>query len=191
MNIALYGGTFNPPHFGHLHVAAEVHRLLHVDKVLFIPSYVPPHKSPSGIIDAEHRLAMVRLAIAAQCYCDVSDIEIISKKVCYTIDTVRTLKSTHPEWNDVYFVVGFDSIPDIYTWKSCDALFEEVTIVVLIRPGYYAAQKDERFLYLDNSPFDASSTDIRAFIEAKKDCEGLLPRAVYHYIKTHGLYLTQ
>jgi nicotinate-nucleotide adenylyltransferase len=189
MNIALYGGTFNPPHCGHLHVADEVRRLLQVDKVLFIPSYVPPHKSPKGIIPADDRLAMIRLAIAERPYCDVSDIEVASKDVCYTIDTVRALKAAHPDWKDVYFVVGFDSIPDIYTWKMCDVLFEEVTIVVLIRPGYYAAQKDKRFLYLNNSPFNASSTDIRALIRGNKNYAGLLPRPVADYIKAHALYI--
>ncbi|MBN1493794.1 MAG: nicotinate (nicotinamide) nucleotide adenylyltransferase [Candidatus Omnitrophica bacterium] len=188
MKVALYGGTFNPPHNGHLHVADEVYRLLHVDQIFFIPAFIPPHKSPYGIIAADARIDMVKAAIADKPFCAVSDIEVMSGQVCYTIDTVRTIKSEHPEWDDLYFIIGSDSIPDIYTWKQCEVLCQEVTIVVVKRPGYYSAQHDKRFVYLDNVPCAASSTEIRSTIRNGHVPEDLMPPAVVDYIKKHSLY---
>lgn len=188
MNVALYGGTFNPPHNGHIHVACEVHRLLAIDEVIFIPSYIPPHKSPKGIIKAHHRFEMVKVATAPFPFCTVSDIEVASEQVCYTVDTVRALVKEHPEWETVYCIVGADSIPEIYTWKLFKNLAEEVTIVVHTRKGYGATQRDERFMYLESADYEASSTELRHKIRERAPYEEWVPQAVGNYIKQHDLY---
>ncbi len=188
MNIALYGGTFDPVHNGHIHVACEVSRLLAVERIVFIPSFLPPHKEPAGISAAHDRYEMLKQALVNLPFCTISTIEADSECICYTIDTVRKLKQNHLEWEQVYFIIGSDSIPDIYTWKEVDSLCREVTIAVAKRTERVQETGDSRFIYLDNTVCEIASRDIRAHIQTNKPFEHLVPSVVATYIRTHGLY---
>lgn len=188
MRVALYGGTFNPPHNGHLTAAQEAHRLLSLDVVVFIPSYLPPHKSHDNIISVVHRMAMVESMIMPYSYMQVSDIELLQEKVCYTIDTVRVLKEQHPDWDTLYFLVGTDFVSDFRTWKNYESLFQEVQIVVAARFAGMAEERDDRFIYLDNCVCEVSATRIRDMIRTGASYERYVPSTVRAYIQKHSLY---
>jgi len=135
MRIGLFGGTFNPIHFGHLRVALEIHEGFSLDSCYLIPSAIPPHKSLDGIIDAQSRLEMVRLAASNTPGFAVSDIEINRSGPSYTIDTVRRFKSMMGKDATFFFIVGLDAFLEIDTWNSCMELFRQISFIVMTRPG--------------------------------------------------------
>jgi len=134
MNIGLFGGTFNPIHYGHLRPILEIQEAFCLDTVYFIPSAVPPHKSPHGIADAGDRCQMIRLAIAGQQGFLLSDAELDRPGPSYAIDTVVDFASKFPEGTRLYLVVGLDAFLEIDTWKSYPAFFEQVPFIVMERP---------------------------------------------------------
>ena len=115
MNIGIFGGSFNPPHMAHLVVAETVRDLFGLDKILWIPGYIPPHKTHLRLVDANHRLAMVELAAASNPHFEVSDLEIARKGTSFTVDTVTMLKTSHPE-HRYSLIIGEDSLLDFMTW---------------------------------------------------------------------------
>jgi len=138
MRIGLLGGTFNPIHRGHLHIADQVHTRLNLDHILFIPTGDPPHKSLKSLAPAHHRLEMVKLAIKDFPYFRVSEIEIFSSETCYTIDTLQKLKSQVD--GELFFLVGLDAFLDLPTWKAADRLVTEANFVVVSRPEIQFSQ---------------------------------------------------
>ncbi len=135
--IGLFGGTFNPIHIGHLRSAIEVKETFGLNKVYLILSAVPPHKSNIGLIDAEDRLAMIRLAIEG--YDDkksfeISDVEIKRSGRSYSIDTVRYFKSLAQKNDSLYLIMGLDAFLEIHSWKSYESLLETISIIVMARP---------------------------------------------------------
>ncbi|MFC1809850.1 nicotinate-nicotinamide nucleotide adenylyltransferase [Candidatus Omnitrophota bacterium] len=101
---------------------------------------------------------------------------------------MKALKDKHPEWESVYFIIGADSIPEIYTWNRFEDLCNEVTIVVHTRRGFESPQRDKRFMYLESTSYVASSTEIRAKIRVNDPYEEFVPQSIVHYIKNHNLY---
>jgi nicotinate-nucleotide adenylyltransferase len=133
MRIGLLGGTFNPIHRGHLHIADQARTRLGFDQIIFIPTGDPPHKSVETLAPAHHRLEMVKLATQPFPYFRVSDIEASSSETCYTIDTLNSLK--HQIEGELFFLVGLDAFLDFPTWKAADQLFTNVNFIVISRPG--------------------------------------------------------
>jgi len=132
--IGIFGGTFDPIHFGHLRAALEVHEGFALDEILFIPAALPPHKTPAEITDAARRLEMVIRAIDDHLGFRVSDIELKRRGPSYTIDTVRRLRQAlHPS-GDLYLIVGLDAFLEIHTWKSYRELLAETAFIVIARP---------------------------------------------------------
>ncbi|MEE8399189.1 MAG: nicotinate-nucleotide adenylyltransferase [Desulfobacterales bacterium] len=131
----LFGGTFNPIHLGHLHAAQAVKEQFHLDKMILIPSALPPHKTPVGIADARDRMEMTRIAIADLAGFSVSDLELKRKGPSYTIDTVYHFEQTSPADVQHYFILGLDAFLEIDTWKSYRALFQQIAFIVMNRPG--------------------------------------------------------
>lgn len=130
--LGIFGGTFNPIHVGHLVVAEEVRERFLLDRVLFIPAYLPPHKSVD-IAPANHRLSMVRIAIKENPYFGVSDIEMRRSKKSYTIDTLKTLREqTEAEF---YFLIGTEAFLQLHTWREPPKLFEYTNFVIMERTG--------------------------------------------------------
>lgn len=132
--VGLFGGTFNPIHFGHLRAALEIKEAFSLDSIYIIPSAIPPHKNNLGLVKAVDRLEMIRLAVSDYPGFVVSDIEIKRSGPSYTIDTVDHFKSTFSEGNRLFLVMGVDAFLEIDTWKSYRALLRLIPIIVMARP---------------------------------------------------------
>jgi nicotinate-nucleotide adenylyltransferase len=147
MKIALFGGTFDPVHYGHLRLAEEVREALGFATVLFMPSATPPHKAREEVTPVDVRLKMLRAAVASNPHFEVSDIEVVRQgeegAYSYTVDTVKELmaahagtKGTEAQELEISLIVGSDSFNEITTWCDYDTLLELVSFVVVARPGY-------------------------------------------------------
>ena len=138
MRIGLFGGTFNPVHMGHLNVAKEVKDGFPLDKVIFFPSAIPPHKITESVVSAEDRLHMLRIAISSHpefsTAFDISDIELKRVGPSYTIDTVNDYQSKMSGNNQLYLIMGIDAFFEIDTWKSFQDLFYTISFIVMPRP---------------------------------------------------------
>lgn len=212
----MLGGTFNPIHYGHLAASEEVRERLKLDRVLFVPSFLPPHKRKEEIPSPSQRLSMVRLAIADNVHFETSEIEVTRGGKSYTIDTITALRSLHPG-AEFFFITGVDSFFEIETWKQWERLLSLCTFVVLSRPGYrfsdllrigfmqsagkkllsldradirHAKVRAGRFtLYLELiSHYDISSTMIRKRLRRGGSVKYLLPDPVENYIIKNKLY---
>ncbi len=135
MKIGLFGGTFNPIHFGHLRTVREVQEGFDLDEVYLIPSALPPHKAPESVADAQDRLEMTRLAVSDCTDIRVSDVELRRSGPSYTIDTVRHFKSVISPETELFFILGIDAFLEIDYWKSYEALFRLIPFIVMARPG--------------------------------------------------------
>jgi nicotinate-nucleotide adenylyltransferase len=151
MKIGILGGTFNPIHLGHLHLALEVHSTLNLDEILLIPTGIPPHKPDEKLALPSSRLEMVRMAIKGYPFLHVSDIEIRRPTPSYSIDTVRALKKGSPG-NQFYFIIGLDAFLEIESWREPHVLLEMLHFVVVSRPGF-------QFRQLTRLPFLSRSSE--------------------------------
>ena len=133
--VGLFGGTFDPIHFGHLRAALEVKEAFALDICHLIPAAVPPHKNVNAVAVARDRLEMIRLAISGDAEFCVSDAELNRTGRSYTIDTVRHFKAILPQDAECFLILGQDAFLEIDTWKSYRALFDLVTLVVMQRPS--------------------------------------------------------
>lgn len=131
--IGLFGGTFNPIHLGHVRVVREVKTGFDLDKIFIIPSALPPHKEVGGVVDAENRLEMIRLAFSNDPDFVVSDVELKRSGPSYTIDTVRHFTFKSPENEKFYLIVGLDAFLEVDTWKSYEDLFHLIPFIVMSR----------------------------------------------------------
>lgn len=214
--IGILGGTFNPIHYGHLAAAEEVRDRLKLDRVLFIPSFLPPHKQEEDLPSAAQRLEMARLATATNPSFKVSDIEVKRGGKSYTIDTITALRQSYPG-AALFFITGLDSFLEIETWKDWEQLLTLCCFVVISRPGYrfgdltkiaFLRQAGDDLSALDRGtsmhaavqsagitvcfdvvPFyDLSSTDIRARVHQARTIKYHLPETVETYIIENKLY---
>lgn len=135
MFIGLFGGSFNPIHNGHLHIAQYVYNSIHLDRIIFVPTGDPPHKPSASLAPAHHRLEMVKQAIAPFPYCTVSDHEIQSPAVSYSVDTVTHFKRECPEGTELGLIVGLDAFLDFCSWRKVDHLLTLCHFIVCSRPG--------------------------------------------------------
>jgi len=135
MFIGLLGGSFNPIHNGHLHIANYVYNILALERVIFIPTGDPPHKSASSLAPAHHRLAMVKLATEPHKYFVVDDREARSSTVSYSVDTVSQLKKEFPNGTELGFIIGLDAFLDLQSWKQATHLLDNCHVIVCSRPG--------------------------------------------------------
>jgi nicotinate-nucleotide adenylyltransferase len=195
MRRLVYGGSFNPIHHGHLICARALAESAGFDRVVLIPSALPPHKpATADLAGAEDRLAMCRLAAATQPQLfEVDDLELSRPGHSYTIDTVRLLKQRG--WPVVHWLLGADMLRQLPTWHQPEALLREVDFLVIARPGwsfdwsslppaYRGLEKN-----VHGAPaIDISATDIRRRIAAGLSVDFLTPAPVIDYIKTHCLY---
>lgn len=215
--IGILGGTFNPVHYGHLAASEEVRQRLNLDLVLFVPSYLPPHKREEDIPSADQRLQMIRLAVSGNPHFMASDLEVKRKGRSYTLDTILALRDLYPG-ADLFFITGLDTFLEISTWHQWQKLLGLSAFVVLSRPGYrfsdllkmnfmenWTAQlssldkgeinevvsKSHDFtLYLVRIPhYDISSTDIRTRVRERRPVKYLLPESVEHYIIKNKFYV--
>ena len=185
MKIGILGGTFNPPHLGHLAIACDVKKDLSLDKIFFIPTNIPPHKEVD-LAQASDRLEMLKLMVDGNCSFEVLDIEIKRGEVSYTIDTVRSLRSIYPH-DQFYLIVGSDLAQNFASWKDFEQLKRLVEIVVVQRKqSVFSAGRP--YTIVDIDEIDISSSKIRTMIRTKKSLNSFLHPGVVSYIKEHKLY---
>lgn len=188
MRIGILGGTFDPIHNGHLYLAEEAIKKLNLDKIVFIPTYLTPHKSGSKITHTEHRYNMARLAIAGRSDFELSDIEIKRKGKSYSIDTLRQLNEEYGRDAEMYFITGSDALRDLDKWKDLDGILKLSRFVLARRPGFVVEGSMPGFVILDIDAKDISASDIRRRIRDGLDITGLVPGKVRDYIETNRLY---
>lgn len=193
----IFGGSFNPIHYGHLMICEYIKEEMGLDKVIFIPTGNPPHKELE--LSAKDRYEMVRLAISPNPDFEISDIETTRVKKSYTVDTIRELKKIYKE-EKLYFLIGLDSLFQLKTWMKIGDLSQEIEFVVALRSGYLDREeinKEIDFLRenfgtkvnLIKTPlYEISSTDLRDRIREGKSLRYLIPKKVLDYIEESGFY---
>ena len=191
MRICLFGGTFDPPHIGHLLIAQTVCEAEHFDKILFIPANKPPHKKVNTSL--EDRLAMLNIAVEGNPNFEISDVEIRRGGVSYTIDTVKMVKQEFDqENNEIFYLIGSDSLMDFHNWKDPREILDECQVVVAIRPGFRPSDISAWILHriqFANIPrFEISSTNIRHRWVENKTIRYMVTLPVWEYIHEHNLY---
>lgn len=197
--IGILGGTFNPIHNGHLLMAETVRESFELDKILFIPSGQPPHKTNDTVADAESRYEMVQRAVGSNRYFEASRIEIDRRGYTYTIDTLNILKKEYGSETQLFFLIGSDVIPELKTWRNCNDVFKMCEFIAAIRPGYdegtfKAALRDgliseELKITLTKTPLmEISSSAIRERVRKGQTIKYLVPEKVEYYIYSKGLY---
>ncbi|MFZ5969529.1 MAG: nicotinate-nucleotide adenylyltransferase [Bacillota bacterium] len=197
--IAIMGGTFDPIHYGHLVIAEQIRCQYNLDKIIFIPAGIPPHKTGGNVTDSKHRYFMTLLATITNPFFEVSKIEIEDEEVSYTINTIRKLKRMYPENTELFFISGADAICDLDTWKDVDDLLSLCKFIAATRPVLESPYFEEKIKELEkryhttitkmNVPALAiSSTDIRSRVKEGQSIKYLLPEAVEYYIYKNGLY---
>jgi nicotinate-nucleotide adenylyltransferase len=193
MRTGVMGGTFDPIHMGHLLLADTVRDECGLDRVIFIPAFLPPHKTAYPVSDPVHRLAMAALAAQGSGNLSVSDCEIKRGGVSYTVDTLRTLCGL-PEirGDDLFLIIGMDNLLDLHTWRDPEALFRMARVIVMDRPGVEAETADRRFLdrtlRVHTPLIQISSTEIRSRVKNGKSIRFWVHPAVEGYIRRNGLY---
>jgi nicotinate-nucleotide adenylyltransferase len=194
--IGILGGTFNPPHLGHLVCAQEAHDQLGLDRVVLMPVSVPPHKEAAEDPGAEHRLEMCRLATAKDERLAVSRLEVDRPGASYTADTLRAIHESAPG-DDLTFIVGGDMAHSLPTWREPEAVLELATLAVAERSGSRRADIEERLAglaggdrttYFAMPRIDISSSDVRRRVRDGRPIRYLLPDEVVRYIGAEGLY---
>ncbi|WP_172369328.1 nicotinate-nucleotide adenylyltransferase [Sporosarcina jiandibaonis] len=184
--IGILGGTFNPPHIGHLIIANEIKYALNLDEVRLIPTATPPHKLADNNVTAQQRLRMVELALEGSEGLTVSSFEVDKGGVSYSYDTITSLKEIEPE-AEFYFIIGADMVDLLPTWHKIDELVRIVTFIGVNRPGSLGETPyPVRFISIPE--IDLSSTVLRARLAEGGTIKFLTPPAVESYIRQEGLY---
>jgi nicotinate-nucleotide adenylyltransferase len=191
MRIGIYGGTFNPPHRGHLIVAERVREKLVLDRVVFVPSHISPHKQDVVAVSGQARLDMLRLLLRGNAALEVSDCEVQREGVSYTVDTLRHFRQAYPS-AELFLLVGTDNFAEFYTWRDPDDILEISTLVVMTRPGsedVRALPEEGGRIFLCRVPAIAvSSSTIRERVRRGESVRHLVPDQVREYIEQKRLY---
>jgi nicotinate-nucleotide adenylyltransferase len=184
--IGVFGGTFDPPHLGHLALAERARARLRLDLVLFVPARVPPHKRGRRLSSARTRVAMTRLTIRGRPGLRLSTLELARRGPSFTVETLRALHTRHPGAR-LYLLLGADSLEDFGAWHAPDEIARLATLVVAVRPGH-RRRRGRGVRWLDNPPLAVSSSAVRARARRGGELDGLVPDAVARYIARHRLY---
>lgn len=197
--IGLFGGTFDPPHKGHIALAKATLLNFSLDKIIFIPAGNPPHKTQKRVSDKTHRFEMVKMAIKGEPNFSISDFDIKNERPNYSYLTIEHFKNEYPD-DEIFFIVGADSYRDFPKWKNYPDILSLSTFIVLNRNDadlgeyfkkYCEIYPEHKALFSDDFSFALSSTELREKIKSGEDCKNLLPDGVYEYIKKHKLYHTE
>jgi len=213
MKIGLFGGTFDPIHWGHLRSAEEVSEAFGLDRVFFIPAAIPPHKRGQTTTPARDRLQMVRLAVANNPRFAVSTVEISRPGISYSIDTLRHFAGTLRKGDQLFFIIGLDAFREIGSWKDFAAIFPLCNFIVTSRPGRkerdplrgagvavkrlfcydskrknYRHRSGKRIFYIELTDIAISASEVRGLVGKGKSIRYLVPAAVATHINKRGLY---
>lgn len=186
--VGILGGTFDPPHHGHLLIANEVLSVLDLDEVWFMPNQEPPHKKKSVSISNEDRLHMLKLAIKGNDRFKIQTLELERNGPSFTIDTMRLIKSQYKD-TLFYFIIGADMIEYLPKWHKIDELVKLVHFVGVERPKY-SHNTAYPVLFVDVPAMNVSSSMIRERLKSGKTVRYLLPDSIIEYIEENHLYGT-
>ena len=193
--IALYGGTFDPVHIGHVEIARKVSRDFEIERVVFVPAQVAPHKVGRPVTDPIHRYAMLALATQADPQLVVSTFELDAPDRRYTVDTVEHFQRELGDSSELFFIMGADSWSEVTTWRDWKRLLTMINHIVVTRPGFEASKSHvgelgERVVFTDAVKMDISATNIRRMASEGRfeDLAGLLPGPVLEYIRKYQIY---
>lgn len=198
--VGILGGSFDPPHAGHLMIAREARERVGLDRVLFIPAGEQWLKEGQDVAPAAHRLAMTRLLIGSTAGFVVSDMEVTRPGPTYTVDTLRELRETSPPGTEYFFILGEDSVADLPRWHEPQDLVTLCRFIAMPRadgagrPDLTAAYDAipglrEKVTVLEDAPrMDVSSSSVRSMVRAGEDLSGLVPDEIVDYLNLHGLY---
>ena len=185
--IGILGGTFNPPHLGHLVLAREVLNKLKLDKVLFIPAYIPPHKKIKDN-NAYLRYRMVLLACKGNSKFEVSKIELERKTISYSVDTLQKLWNRYGKDIELFFIIGSDSLDELENWKDIDKILRLAKLIVVNRPGFPVKRVSSKIKQIKIPALDISSSMIRDRMRNSKSIRYLVPELVRKFIIKNKLY---
>lgn len=194
-SIGILGGSFNPVHNGHIQMAKIVSQELGIPEIILLPVGNPPHKS--DLESSEHRYNMLKLAVEGNPGLTVSRIEIDRPGKTYTIDTLRELNALYKS-SAIYYIIGEDTLPELKTWRECEAVLKTTSFAVVRRAGcdcdieellqYYERKYGTEITVCQKKGLLISSSGIRQAIRKGEDVSGLLPDGVWTYIRKNHLY---
>lgn len=197
MKTAIFGGSFNPIHNGHLNLLNSLDRIYNFDRIILIPTGIPPHKSGKDYISAEDRLEMCRLACKDSNKLQVSDIEIKRQGISYTVDTVIEIKRLYPK-DEFYLLIGGDMLMIFDKWREYIKLSKLVNVLCcartdseyeeLIKKAEELSLNDCRVIVQKTNAVEVSSTEIRRLCSCGKAIEKLVPMSVCNFINERNLY---
>lgn len=199
--IGLYGGSFDPIHFGHLISARSIAEQLDLERIVLIPSARPPHKQGVAMTSAEHRLAMATLAVEGDPLFEISDVELRRDGPSYTYDTVGEFRRVYGDGATLIWIIGGDTLPELPSWYRVAELVQRVRIVTATRPGWTppdpgvltpsVGEAAAAMLLRDSlttPEIDISATEVRRRVREGRSIRYLVPESARSYIERHGLY---
>jgi nicotinate-nucleotide adenylyltransferase len=192
MRVCLLGGTFDPPHWGHVILAETLRSHFELEKFLFIPAYIPPHKQDRTISDARHRIEMLEIITGDNPYFSLDTCEIDREGVSYTIDTVREMKTRESLNSDeIGFLIGSDNYQELHKWKNADQLVDECQVVVAKRPDYPLGSDkkyEDKVTFVNLPRVEISSSRIRERVQKGESIKYYVLPVIEEYIYAHNLY---
>lgn len=187
--IGIFGGTFDPIHNGHLITAQSVIESRNLEKIIFIPAYISPHKQHEKASSAQHRLNMLKIAIDDIPFFECSDFEINQHTISYTIDTLHEFKKYYDE---IDLIIGYDNIFQFHTWNKPDEILKLANLVVLKRKSSHPLDFVDKYVesatFVQTRGIEISATDIRNRVHSDLPIYYLVPEKVLDYINKHKLY---
>ncbi|MFA5060384.1 MAG: nicotinate-nucleotide adenylyltransferase [Candidatus Omnitrophota bacterium] len=189
--IGVLGGTFNPVHIGHLMIAQWAKEKMRLDKVIFVPANLPPHKDVKEVVSSKDRYKMVQLAVGGNSSFSVSDFEIKRQGKSYTIDTMRYFDRCYPKNTKLFFIVGGDMTSQLKNWRYIKDILKIASFIVVNRPGRHRKNTEIKHSPVVMPAIDISSSYLRQRIAQKKTTKYFIPDKVRQYIDQHKLYQTQ
>ena len=193
MKTCIFGGTFDPPHIGHLLIAQTIIESENFERLIFVPANISPAKQGKVISSTKKRLDMLNMALVGNDNFEISDFEINKGDISYTIDTINEFaQNRNLEKKDLYFLMGSDTLREFHKWKDPKKIMNLCNIIVAIRPGFTPSDIPQWILdevHFANIPqFEISSTNIRARWRDGKTIRYMVPKDVWKYINKNGLY---
>lgn len=187
MKIGIYGGSFNPPHYGHENISKLVIEELNLDKLIIIPVGTACH-GKNNLLDGEERYNLCKVSFEDIEKIEISRIEIDSDEVSYTYDTLKKIIKKYGKEHEYFEIIGEDSAAYFDEWKNYKDILNLSKVVVLKRKGYTSAVKSKNIIEIENDYYDVSSSEIRENLHKGKNCKNSLKKEVLDYIKINKLY---
>jgi len=194
MKKCIFGGTFDPPHIGHLLIAQTICEAEEFDKIIFVPAFKNPHKSEGVSSPIKKRLKMLEIAVEGNPHFEISDIEIKRGGISYSLDTIRHIKKEQNlKCEELYFLIGSDILKNFHNWREPLKILEECQVIVALRPGFKPSSIPNWILseiQFANIPrFELSATQIRKRWKENKTIRYMVTQPVWEFINENSLYL--